>query len=57
MVMLDGSGSPKAVIETIELTQRRFEEVDEESVFDEGEGDRTLADWRRVHRAYFERRG
>lgn len=57
MVMLDGFGSPTAVIETIELTQRRFSGVDEKFAFDEGEGDRTLADWRRAHRAYFERRG
>jgi hypothetical protein len=28
MVMLDGSGRPRAVIETVELTQRRFLEVD-----------------------------
>jgi uncharacterized protein YhfF len=55
MVMLDGSGVPRAVIETVELTQRRFDEVDEAFAFDEGEGDRTLAFWRRAHRNYFGR--
>src|SRR5271166_2693055 len=56
-VVLDGSGVPVAVIETVELTQRRFDEVDEAFAFDEGEGDRTLAWWRRAHRNYFGRQG
>ena len=55
--MLDGSGIPRAVLETVELTQRRFGEVDAAFAFDEGEGDRTLASWRRAHRNYFGRRG
>ena len=29
MVVLDGQGAPKAVLKTIELTKRRFDEVDE----------------------------
>jgi uncharacterized protein YhfF len=57
MVMRDGSGRPRAIIETVELTQRRFNDVDEAFAFDEGEGDRTLAYWRRAHRNYFGRRG
>ena len=57
MVMLDGAGVPRAVVETTELTQRRFGDVDEAFAFDEGEGDGTLGYWRRAHRAYFERRG
>jgi uncharacterized protein YhfF len=56
-VVLNGSGVAVAVIETIELTQRRFEEVDEAFAFDEGESDRTLASWRRAHRNYFSRQG
>jgi uncharacterized protein YhfF len=56
-VVLDGSGVPVAVIETVELTQRRFEEVDAAFAFDEGEGDRTLAFWRRAHQNYFGRQG
>src|SRR6516164_5055870 len=56
-VVLDGSGVPIAVIEKIELTQRRFDEVDAAFAFEEGEGDRTLAFWRRAHRNYFGRRG
>jgi uncharacterized protein YhfF len=56
-VVLNGSGVAAAVIETIELTQRRFDEVDEPFAFDEGEDDRTLASWRRAHRNYFGRQG
>ncbi len=37
MVMLDGAGRPRAVLTTMELTLRRFDEVD--AAFFEGEGD------------------
>jgi uncharacterized protein YhfF len=57
MVMLDGAGKPRAIIETVELAQRRFDEVDEAFAFDEGEDDRTLAFWRKAHRNYFGRQG
>jgi uncharacterized protein YhfF len=57
MVMLDGAGRPAAVIETTELVMQRFDQVDAAFAFDEGEGDRTLAYWRRVHRKYFTRQG
>jgi uncharacterized protein YhfF len=56
MVMLDGAGTPTAIIETVELTKRRFDEVDAAFAHDEGEGDRTLDYWRAAHRMYFERR-
>ena len=56
-VVLGGSGVPIAVIETTELTQRRFDEVDAAFAFEEGEDDRTLASWRRAHRNYFGRQG
>jgi len=52
-VVRNGSGVPIAVIETVELTQRRFDEVDAAFAFEEGEGDRTLASWRRAHQNYF----
>lgn len=57
MVMLVGSGRPRAVLETVELTKRRFGEVDAAFAYDEGEGDRTLEWWRNAHRNYFGRRG
>jgi uncharacterized protein YhfF len=56
MVMLDGAGQPRAVVETVELTLRRFDEVDATFACDEGEDDRTLASWRKAHRIYFSRR-
>src|ERR1700733_3942030 len=57
MVVLDGQGIPKAVLKTIELTKRRFDEVDEALTYDEGEGDRTLRYWREAHTRYFTRLG
>ncbi|WP_349627810.1 ASCH domain-containing protein [Rhodopseudomonas sp. BR0C11] len=57
MVVLDGQGVPKAVLKTIELTKRRFDEVDEAFAFDEGEGDRSLQYWREAHTRYFMRLG
>lgn len=56
-VVLDGRGAPRCVIETIEVTYRRFNEVEADFAFDEGEGDRSLTHWRNAHRAYFGRLG
>jgi uncharacterized protein YhfF len=49
MVMLEGADIPRAVLETVELVQRRFSEIDEAVAFDEGKGDRTLTYWRTAH--------
>ncbi|HEX2634711.1 MAG TPA: ASCH domain-containing protein [Bradyrhizobium sp.] len=54
-IVLDGKGDPKCVIESVEVTFRRYNEVDAKFAFDEGEGDRSLAYWREAHRQYFER--
>lgn len=54
-VILDGAGRPVAVIRTTDVQVRPFGEVDEAFAYDEGEGDRTLAWWRRVHWDYFSR--
>jgi uncharacterized protein YhfF len=56
-IVKDGSGAPRAVLETVEVTRRRLEEIDETFAHDEGEGDRSLAWWRGAHTAYFTRRG
>jgi uncharacterized protein YhfF len=56
-VVLDGAGAPRAVLETVELVQRRFDEVDASFAFDEGEGDRSHACWRDAHEGYFARNG
>lgn len=56
-VVLDGAGHPRAVLRTLELMQRRFDEVDARFAHDEGEGDRSLAYWREAHQQYFARNG
>jgi len=56
-VVEDGAGRPRAVLQTIELTQRRFAEVDLTFAADEGEGDGSLAYWRSAHQEYFTRNG
>jgi uncharacterized protein YhfF len=56
-IVKDGQGRARAVLETVEVTRRRFEEVDDSFAHDEGEGDRSLASWRRAHTNYFTRRG
>jgi uncharacterized protein YhfF len=53
----NGAGVVRCVLETVELTQRRFDEVDAAFAFEEGEDDRTLASWRAAHQAYFTRNG
>jgi uncharacterized protein YhfF len=53
----DGQGRASAILETVELTRRRFEEVDAAFAHDEGEDGRSLGDWRRAHTNYFTRRG
>jgi uncharacterized protein YhfF len=56
-VVLDGQARAAAVVETIELTYRRFDEVDAAFAYDEGEGDRSLSSWREAHETYFRRNG
>ena len=53
----DSSERVRCVLETTELTQRRFDEVDAAFAFEEGEDDRTLAAWRTAHQNYFTRNG
>jgi uncharacterized protein YhfF len=56
-IVLDGRGRPACVIETVEITMRRYDEVDAAFAYDEGEDDRSLDAWRRAHRSYFGRLG
>ena len=57
MVALDSKGRPRVVLATKELVQRRFNDVDDDFAYDEGEGDRSLAYWREAHKRYFTRLG
>ena len=48
-------GKPACIIETLEVEVVPFEQVGAEFAASEGEGDGSLAYWRRVHWAYFGR--
>lgn len=54
-IACDGQGRPRAVIETTEVRVGPLSSVDEQFAWDEGEGERTRADWLRSHTAYFTR--
>jgi uncharacterized protein YhfF len=56
-IVRDGRGKARCVIESTEVTFRRYDEVDATFARDEGEGDRSLAFWRDAHRRYFTRQG
>ena len=55
-IALEWDRRPALVIETIDVFQAAFADVDEEFALAEGENT-TLAGWRRDHRMYFERNG
>ena len=54
-VITEFDGTPRAVIRTVRLDTRPFRDVDADFAWDEGEGDRTLADWQDGHHRYFDR--
>jgi uncharacterized protein YhfF len=56
-IVLDGSGTPRCVIESTDVSFRRYNEVDAAFAHDEGEGDRSLVYWREAHQRYFVRLG
>lgn len=51
-IILDGRGRPRALIATTDVQVCRFDEVDAEHAAAEGEGDRSLEDWREVHEVF-----
>ncbi len=54
-VILDGAGTPRALLRTTRIDIVPFDEVDEEHARSEGEDDRTLASWREIHRDFWTR--
>jgi uncharacterized protein YhfF len=54
-VVLDGRGEPLCIVETVEVTVRKYNEVDAAFADDEGEGDLSLSYWREAHKNYFSR--
>ena len=55
MIVLDWDQNPVIVIEYVDVAVRLFSEVDAQFAWDEGEGDRSLEFWRKVHWAFFTR--
>jgi uncharacterized protein YhfF len=55
-IALDWDGAPALVIETTEVTERRFCDVDADFALAEGENE-TLEGWQAGHRRFFERNG
>ena len=52
-IVIDSAGLPRAVLATTEVTVVPFDRVDAEHAYQEGEGDRSLEQWREVHQAFF----
>ncbi|HKJ37921.1 MAG TPA: ASCH domain-containing protein [Anaerolineales bacterium] len=54
-IVLDGNDEPLCIVETTEITIRNYNEVDVDFARAEGEGDLSLAYWRKAHRNFFSR--
>src|SRR5699024_5238482 len=52
-IVLDGDGRPRALAATTQVRLCAFDDVDAAHAAGEGEGDRSLAHWRRVHEKFF----
>jgi len=52
-IVLDGHGRPRALVVTTQVRICAFDEVDAAHAAAEGEGDLSLAYWRRVHEKFF----
>lgn len=52
-VILDSNEEAVCIIQTTKVYITTFDEVGEEHAFKEGEGDRTLAHWKKVHHDFF----
>ena len=52
-VILDSSNRAKCIIQTTKVYVVSFNEVSESHAYKEGEGDRSLAYWRKVHQEFF----
>lgn len=55
-IVLDWDGTPQLVIETTEVTIRRFKDVPEDFALAEGENE-SWDDWARAHKVFFDRNG
>ena len=55
-IALEWDGRPALMLETVEVSTRKFKDMDEEFVAAQGEF-RDLAHWREAYKAYFKRNG
>jgi uncharacterized protein YhfF len=53
VVVVDGSERPRAIWRTRTVDVKPLDQVDAAFAWDEGEGDRTRADWLAMHKRYF----
>lgn len=56
IVVLDGRGTPQAIVRLRHVERRHFDQIDDEFAFECGEGDRTLAWWLVAYRQDFAER-
>ena len=54
-IALDGRGEPLCIVETVEVSIRKYNDVDADFARAEGEGDFSLTYWREAHRNFFSR--
>jgi uncharacterized protein YhfF len=54
-IVLDGRGQPIGIVETTEVSIRKYNEVYADFARDEGEGDLSLQYWRKAHKNFFSR--
>lgn len=54
-IVLDGHGEPLCIVETVEVSIHKYNEVNADFAHDEGEGDLSLNYWREVHKNFFSR--
>lgn len=54
-IVLDGARAPRALLRTTEVVTVPFSEVTAQQAYLEGEGDRSLAEWRAGHERYWRR--
>ena len=52
-IILDSAGNAQAIIEDTRVSIVPFNQVTEEFSQKEGEGDKTLASWRKIHEAFW----
>lgn len=52
-VILDSKNEAVCIIQTTKVYVESYKNVSEEHAYKEGEGDRSLAEWRRIHQDFF----